>query len=259
MQCSIDLKVPLWRGTSQCVLLLGLCVCFSFSSLVHPQCKQLQQSPNFYTNPCTKVWMEVINKTIVYALKVNENFEHDIWNLNRKFHTITAYCSYQKNVRWQGNLVRINHARTLCGVGIINLRKNAGRRETDLHVNVPTRFALNITFLYFLVDEYGDDSCAHASVRTMFMYGTSQVCFLSPIDGVCGRRHPWSMFIPSHHAMIYLIAIKLSNLVKFHVLYQVIEKCVSLNSLRYAHILKTVQLKQGTVNIIMYHYELCDL
>ena len=64
-------------------------------------CDQLDDTTDYmYPAKCSKAWFDKINKTIINALKHNQNFEHDIKNLYRPFHSIASYCSYQKRVQW---------------------------------------------------------------------------------------------------------------------------------------------------------------
>ena len=224
-----------------------------------PACRQLDNAKHLYTASCNKIWLENIDQTIMYALKYNKNFEHDIRKLKRQFYTITIYCSYKLQLKWDLNAVRAND-QSLCGIRMVNAyRQNIintnGHTSDSIHIKVDSLFALNITFMYFNVDEYFSETCEDITVRTAFAYG-STTCKTHPVDGVCGHRHPWSVFIPSSQVVIYVIYYRLINPVQFHVAYQVMEKCNNFVSLRVAHIL-TIQELDGKYSILYTHILTC--
>ena len=202
-----------------------------------PECRQLDNGEHSFPVKCSEIWLNNIDKTLMYALRQNRNFEHVIENLNKPFDSIANHCSYKRWVQWDDN--RLRHMdRTLCGIRMINkyhLNLKVYVQEKML-ITVDMHFALNITFMYFKTDEYYDDSCLHLSVHTIFVYGTG-TCKTKPKQGVCGYRHPWSVIVPSYRVLIYVSNARLINPVQFHVAYQVVEKCRQQMSLKDAHII----------------------
>ena len=82
------------------------------------ECRQLDKGEHLFPANCSKVWLNNIDKTLMYALRQNRNFEHVIRNLNKPFHSIANHCSYKRWVQWDDN--RLRHMdRTLCGISMI--------------------------------------------------------------------------------------------------------------------------------------------
>ena len=212
-----------------------------------PECRQLDNNERFFPANFTNNWLNNIDMTLMFALRQNRNFEHIISNLNKPFHSIATHCSYKRWVQWDDNRLRPLD-QTLCGIRMINkyyynLKTNV---QEMMLINVAMHFALNVTFMYFKTDEYHDDSCLYISVKTLFVYGNG-TCNTKPKQGVCGYRHPWSVIIPSFRVVIYVESARLINPVKFHVAYQVVEKCRQQMALKDSHIIHSQKLSREYV------------
>ena len=199
-----------------------------------PLCRQLDNNEDLFPAKCSKIWLTNIDKTIMYTLRQNNNFEKVIRNLNARFYSIANHCSYKRWVQWDDNLLRPND-RTLCGVRMINKFNIIEDKQESILITVDKQFALNLTFTHFRTDEYYADSCSYINVRIIFLYSTG-TCHSKPKQGMCGYRHPWSVIVPSHRVLIYVTYIRMINPLKIHVAYQVVEKCRQQMSLKDSHI-----------------------
>ena len=204
-----------------------------------PSCRELDDEEFLFTGNCSGTWLDNIDKTVMHVLEQNRNFVHVMRNLNKRFYVIATHCSYKQWVQWDDNLLRPND-RTLCGIRMINnfnpnLPLDA---QAKIAITVDMQFALNLTFMYFKADASYQDVCPDIGVRIMFHYGNA-TCFSNPKQGVCGYRHPWSVVIPSGRVQVIVRCVQLINPLKFHVAYQVVEKCRQLMRQKVAHILKS--------------------
>ena len=241
--------------------MLALC-CLTTITIVNCEanitsCDQLDDATDYiYPAKCSKAWFDKINKTIINALKHNLNFEHDIKNLYRPFHSIASYCSYQKQVQWDQNVLGPGD-KVPCGVRAINVYQYLPslNRHTSIIIYVEEGFAINVTFMFFKVDEYSNDKCEDLAVAIAFSYGNLN-CDAKPTAGTCGYRHPWSVVIPSNLLMIYVVYERMMNPIKFHVAYQVVEKCRQLRSHRVAHIVNTHIIAGRSIMVI---YQWCAM
>ena len=214
-------------------------------------CDQLDDATDYiYPAKCSKAWFDKINKTIINALKHNPNFEHDIKKLYGPLHSIASYCSYQKQVQWDENVLRPKD-KFPCGVRLMNIYQYIPslKRHTSIIIFVEKRFAINVTFMFFKVDEHYTAKCEDLAVVITFAYGKLD-CDAKPKAGTCGYRHPWSVVVPSNLLVIYAIYVRMMNPIKFHIAYQVVEKCRQLRSHRVAHIVNT-QIIAGKYVMVM--------
>ena len=213
-----------------------------------PECRHLDNDEHLFPAKCSKIWLTNIDKTIMYAVRQNRNFEHVIENLKKTFDSIVNHCSYKRWVQWDDN--RVHHIdRTLCGIRMIN--KYHPQLKIDVQesmlITVDMHFAMNLTFMHFKTDEYIDGNCSYINVRTIFVYGNG-TCNTKPKQGVCGYRHPWSVIVPSYRVLIYVSDARLINPVQFHVAYQVVEKCRQQMSLKDSHIINSQNLPSEYVS-----------
>ena len=230
-------------GTSEMMWIIAFCYVSIAATVANcqiesPSCRELDDEESIFTRNCSGTWLDNIDKTVMEALEQNRNFEQVTRNLHKRLDAVATHCSYKQWVQWDDNVLRPND-RTLCGIRMIN-NFNANlplNTQEKMIISVDMQFALNLTFMYFKSDTSSDDACSNIRVRIMFVYRNAN-CFSNPKQGVCGYRHPWSVVIPSNRAEVIVKCARMINPIKFHIAYQVVEKCRQLMAQRFAHVLK---------------------
>ena len=141
-----------------------------------------------------------------------------------------------------------------CGVRVINMYQyvHSLKRQSFVIISAEERFAINVTFMFFKVDEHYTAECEDLALVIAFAYGNLD-CKAKPRAGICGYRHPWSVVVPSNLLVIYAMYVRMMNPIKFHVAYQVVEKCRQLRSHRVAHIVNT-QIIAGKYVMVIFRW-----
>ena len=195
------------------------------------------QCPVDYQQPtdikCYKTWTNFTYVILQWSLRNTI----DVQNFDI-LHTVLQYVSTLLNSCSAGSREN-NDKRVQTSLILPYVHKPCGKMQESLYaitelktwnIEVPSDFAVNITFLEFFLDEpvspdkMNLKQCMYNFVTIQYYDKIGVLCDVQDSKH-CSWKAPWSIMIPSNHVVLNLTSVMVIRHYKMHYIYQTIEKC----------------------------------
>ena len=213
---------------------------------------------------CYKPWTKFTEAALQWSFSARYTQNFDILHMLLQYvSTLHSTCAAESSKSDDKSDDKSNDKRVYTSVKLPYVYKPCGKVQESLYgitkrktwrIKVPSKFAVNITFLVFYLDEpFKQDqscqgSCMHNNVTIQY-YTTKGV--LCDVDSSthCSWKAPWSIIVPSSQVVLNLTSGTAIRNCRMHYIYQTIEKCNNYNYLLRAHHIKYTKFLHGIKNL----------
>ena len=208
---------------------------------------------------CYKTWTNFTEVILQWSMRNTI----DVQNFDI-LHSVLQYVSTLLNSCSTGSREN-NDKRVHSSLILPYVHKPCGKMQESLYaitklktwnIEVPSDFAVNITFLEFFLDEpisIGKENlsrCMHNFVTIQYYNKIGVLCDIEDPKH-CSWKAPWSIIIPSNHVVLNLTSVMVIRHYKLHYIYQTIEKCNNYYYLLRAHSIMHVSYIFENINIVV--------
>ena len=227
------------------------------SESFHNQCPKDYRQPT--DTKCNKTWTNFTDVILQWSLRNTI----DVQNFDI-LHTVLQYVSTLLNSCSTGSREN-NDKRVQTSLILPYVHKPCGKMQESLYaitelktwvIEVPSDFAVNITFLQFFLDEpvsidkMNLSRCMHNFVTIQYYNKIGVLCDIEDPKH-CSWKAPWSIIIPSNQVVLSLTSVMVIRHYKLHYIYQTIEKCNNYYNLLRAHYIRHVGYIFENINIVV--------